>query len=102
MLILEGKTVLAIAPHIDDVELGCGATIHRLCAKNDVYYLGMSLPPLVGRETFMAEFREAVSIIGIRQDRIMLRDYDPRNLFEVRSEILQWFYDLNKELKPDL
>jgi LmbE family N-acetylglucosaminyl deacetylase len=32
----------------------------------------------------------------------MLRDYDPRNLFESRSEILQHFYDLYRELKPDL
>ena len=28
--------------------------------------------------------------------------FDPRNLFDSRSEILQIFYDLNTELRPDL
>ncbi len=102
MISLTGKTIVAIAPHIDDVELGLGATIHRLSKTNTVYYIGLSLPPLVGRETFMDEFRESSKILGLDEERIILRDYDPRNLFEARSDILQLLYDLNQSLKPDL
>lgn len=102
MLKLTNKTVLAIAPHIDDVELGAGATIHQLSFSNSVYYVGLSLPPLVNREVFMREFQCSTRELGIDQSRIILRDYDPRNLFDARSEILQLLYDLNKELKPDL
>ena len=102
MLTLKDKTVLAIAPHIDDVELGAGATIHHLVKDNRVYYVGLSLPPLVERPVFMAEFRESAACLGLDPARIILRDNDPRNLFDARSDILQLFYDLNKELKPDL
>jgi LmbE family N-acetylglucosaminyl deacetylase len=102
MFSIANKTVLAVAPHVDDVELGVGASIHHLAKNNEVYYVALSLPPLVDKVVFMQEFRESVKYLGIDQSRIILRDYDPRNLFDSRSEILQLFFDLNKKLKPDL
>jgi LmbE family N-acetylglucosaminyl deacetylase len=102
MFSITKKTVLAVAPHVDDVELGVGASIHHLAKDNDVYYVALSLPPLVDKPVFMQEFQESVKYLGIEQSRIILRDYDPRNLFDSRSEILQLFFDLNKKLKPDL
>lgn len=102
MLSLTNKTIVAVAPHIDDVELGAGATVHHLAKSNKVYYVGLSLPPLVEREALMKEFHESSHILGLHPSRVMLRDYDPRNLFESRSEILQLLYELNQRLKPDL
>lgn len=102
MLSIKGKNVLAISAHIDDVELGAGATIHHLAKENRIHYVGLSLPPLVGRDTFMAEFQKSASHLGLAPDRITLRDFDPRNLFDSRTDILQLFYDLNQQLKPDL
>ena len=102
MLDYHGKTILAIAPHIDDVELGAGATIYNLSKNNDVYYIGLSLPPLVDIEEIVHEFRESAKCLGLKPENIILRNYDPRNLFDSRSEILQLFYDLNKQYKPDL
>jgi LmbE family N-acetylglucosaminyl deacetylase len=102
LLNLVDRTILAIAPHIDDVELGAGATIHKLSRNNRVHYVGLSLPPLVERGTFLAEFRASVGHLGIDPARILLRDYDPRDLFDSRGEILQLFYDLNRDLSPDL
>ena len=51
MLNLSGKQFLSLAPHIDDVEFGAGATIYQLGKDNLIYYIGLSLPPLVERET---------------------------------------------------
>jgi LmbE family N-acetylglucosaminyl deacetylase len=102
MLDYQGKTILAIAPHIDDVELGAGATIYNLGKNNDVYYIGLSVPPLVDIEGFMQEFKDSVKCLGLKPENIILRNYDPRNLFDSRSEILQLLYDLNKQYKPDL
>lgn len=102
MIRLENKTIFAIAPHIDDVELGAGGTIYQLGKTNTVYYIGLSLPPLVNNETLLNEFHTSSVILGIKPDNIILKSYDPRNLFEVRMEILQFFYDLNKQYKPDL
>lgn len=102
MIQLRDKRVVAIAPHIDDVELGAGATVYRLAKENEVHYVGLSLPPLVDAETFMCEFRESCAVLGLCADRTILRDYDPRDLFSTRSEILQLFYDLARDLRPDL
>lgn len=102
MLEVNNKTIFAIAPHVDDVELGAGATIYELGKRNTVYYLGLSLPPLVDKEVLLSEFHESARILGIKPENTILKDYDPRNLFDTRSEILQLFYDLNKKLKPDV
>lgn len=102
MISLRDRKVLAIAPHVDDVELGAGATIHQLGKHNEVYYIGLSCPPLVKQDVFMSEFRTSARILGLDPARIILRNFDPRNLFDARGEILQLLYDLSKEIKPDL
>ena len=39
------KKILVIAPHADDVELGCGATVAKLVdEQKDVYYAVFSFP----------------------------------------------------------
>ena len=96
------KTIFAIAPHVDDVELGAGGTIYQLGKTNTVYYIGLSLPPLVEEKALLSEFHESTKILGIRPENIILKNYDPRNLFNVRLEILQFFYDLNMKYKPDV
>ncbi len=102
MLELTGKTIFAIAPHVDDVELGAGGTIYQLGKTNEVYYIGLSLPPLVEGKTLLSEFHESAKILGIKPENVILKNYDPRNLFDVRLEILQFFYDLNQKHNPDI
>jgi LmbE family N-acetylglucosaminyl deacetylase len=102
MLNFHGQTILAIAPHLDDVELGCGATVYHLNKTNAVYYVGLSLPPLVERERLMQEFYQATACLKLDPARFILRDYNPRNLFDARADILQLLYDLNKSLQPAL
>ena len=58
MLSFTNRRIIAIAPHIDDVELGAGATVPRLAPRtNEVHYVGLSLPPLVDVGTSCREFR---------------------------------------------
>ena len=102
MLTIKGKRILAISPHIDDVELGAGGSIYQLGQDNEIWYLGLSLPPMVDKEPFMKEFDASSAILGLKPERIILQDFDPRNLFATRAEILQLFYDLNQDIRPDL
>jgi LmbE family N-acetylglucosaminyl deacetylase len=102
MLSLTDRKILAIAPHVDDVELGAGASIYQLSKKNEVCYVGLSLPPLVDAEAILEEFRASSRILGLDSKRVILKNFDPRNLFDSRGEILQLFYELNRDLKPDL
>ncbi|MDC0324457.1 PIG-L family deacetylase [Akkermansiaceae bacterium] len=102
MLNIKNKKILVVAPHVDDVELGMGATVHRLKDHNEIYYLGLSFPPNVDFGEFRREFDESCEILGIKAENIMLKDFCPRDMVNRRSEILQEFYDLNRNLKPDL
>lgn len=102
MLNLVGKTIIAVSAHVDDIELGAGATLHALAKENRVHYVGLSIPPDVEREVFMSEYRESAKILGIDPSLTLLRNFDPRNLFEARIDILQLFHDLNVAVKPDL
>lgn len=99
---IKNKKILAIAPHLDDIELGLGGTIHKLSADNEIHYLGLSMPPLVTKDGFMNEFWESCEHLKLSKERMVLKDYNPRDLFKDRMEILQLFYDTNKQLKPDI
>jgi LmbE family N-acetylglucosaminyl deacetylase len=104
MLDFKNKKIVVIAPHLDDIELGLGATLKLLAKEksNEIHYVGLSLPPLVERESFMKEFWKSNEYFGIPSENYHLYDFDPRNLFDVRMDILQIFYDLGKKIKPDL
>jgi len=99
---IKNKKILAIAPHLDDIELGVGGTIYKLGKENEVHYLGLSLPPLVPHDSFMNEFWESAFHLGLSKNRMILKNYDPRDLFKDRMDILQLFYNTNKALKPDI
>lgn len=102
MLSFANKKVIAIAPHVDDVELGAGATIYRLAKTNEVWYVGLSVPPLVEPDVFMCEFTASSRVLGLAPERTILKSFDPRNLFDSRGDILQLFYELSRDLRPDL
>jgi len=99
---IKNKVILAIAPHLDDIELGVGGTIYKLGKENTVHYLGLSMPPLVEHNSFMKEFWESARHLGLSKEKMILKNYDPRDLFKDRMDILQLFYDTNKEIKPDI
>jgi LmbE family N-acetylglucosaminyl deacetylase len=104
MLDFKNKKIIVVAPHLDDIELGLGGTLNKLSVNggNEIHYIGLSLPPLVDKVIFMDEFWNSNKYFNIPKENYHLYDYDPRNLFDVRMEILQHFYDLGKKIKPDL
>lgn len=91
------RKVLVISPHTDDGECGAGGTISRLVDEgSEVHYLALSAPT----EELKEECTRATKLLGVKSTRIM--EFPRRQLQEHRQEILQLFYDLDKELKPDL
>jgi LmbE family N-acetylglucosaminyl deacetylase len=102
MLTLKGQRILAIAPHIDDVETGAGGALHAWSADNEVHYLGLSIPPNVDKASFLEEFRNSLEALDISSDRVMRKEYNPRDLASVRVQILDEFYHLKQDLKPDV
>lgn len=102
------KRILVLAPHTDDGELGCGGSIAKFCAAGkEVYYAAFclcskSLPTGMAANTLELECRKATSLLGIAPERLILFNYEVRNLPQSRQQILEELLQLNSRIQPDL
>lgn len=102
------KRILVLAPHTDDGELGCGASIVRFIEEGaDVYYAAFStadesVPAEFPKDQLAIEVKEATKILGIADDHLFVFQYQVRKLNYVRQEILEKLIELREDLKPDI
>ncbi len=105
---LENKRVLVLAPHTDDGELGCGATIAKLIeANSEVYYAAFStadesVPKGFPSNQLEIEVKAATKKLGIKKDNLFVYKYHVRKLNYVRQEILEALIKLRDEVKPEV
>ena len=102
------KRILVLAPHTDDGEFGCGATISKFIAEGkEVFYAAFSLaeesvPPPFPKNILEIEVKAATKKLGIDPENLILFKYRVRRFAQFRQEILEDLVKLNGELKPDL
>lgn len=102
------KTILVLAPHTDDGELGCGGSIAKFISEGkQVYYAAFSLcskslPAGMPADTLAHECKKAASALGIPPDNVILFDFEVRNFPKLRQEILEELVNLRKKINPDL
>lgn len=100
------KKALVLAPHTDDGELGCGATISRLISEGcEVYYVAftdckIALPIGFPLDTLEKEMMRSTKLLQI--NKVSLLDFPLRNFDTRRQEILDVMVDIKNEYKPDL
>ena len=101
-------TVLVLAPHTDDGELGCGGTIHKLLALGKrVIYVAFStceesVPEGFPKDVLSKEVKAATQALGIPSEDLVILNYQVRYFPRDRQAILEDMVRLNKEYKPDL
>ena len=106
-MITAWKRVLVLAPHTDDGEFGCGATLARLVdGGTEVRYVAFSiatrsLPEGFPPDTLAREVREATAELGISEELLDVHDFEVRTFPEHRQEILELLIGLWEEWKPD-
>ena len=102
------KRILVLAPHTDDGELGCGATIALALEQGaTVNYVAFSsaadsLPPGTPPDQLVVEVRAATQLLGIPPERLIVEDYTVRRLNEHRQQILERLIELRESLCPQL
>jgi LmbE family N-acetylglucosaminyl deacetylase len=102
------KKILVLAPHTDDGELGCGASIHKFASEGkEVFYVAFSictksLPEHMHPMTLANEVKKATEILGVKKENLILFDFDVRHFPSHRQEILEEMIKLNASIKPDL
>ena len=100
--------ILILAPHTDDGELGCGATIAKYIQEgHKVYYAAFStasqsLKPEFESDQLVKEVREATRILGIDPENLIIFDYEVRKLNYHRQEILDEMVELSRRIDPDI
>jgi len=98
-----GKRVLFLGAHPDDIELGCGALLHNITKQTDVLCVTLSdnqkNPDL---QNVKGEHFDAMSVLGIPEEKIILGPFTTRLFPNARQEILEYFLKLRKDFKPDL
>jgi N-acetylglucosamine malate deacetylase 1 len=101
------ERAVVLAPHTDDGEFGCGATMTRLVeAGADVRYVAFSiatrsLPAGFAPDTLAREVREATAEIGIPAANLTVHDFDVRTFPGHRQAILELLIEIWNEWRPD-
>jgi LmbE family N-acetylglucosaminyl deacetylase len=101
--------IMVFAPHTDDGEIGCGGSIAKFIEEGkELYYVAFS----IARTSAMAngfpenileiEVKEAVDVLGIPGDHLVLYDFPVRRFPEYRQDVLQEMIKLKTEIQPDL
>jgi LmbE family N-acetylglucosaminyl deacetylase len=93
--------VLVLAPHTDDAELGCGATITKHLQNGDYVFVlvlcvqSPDIPPGILKD----EFVRSMQIIGVRFYQTNV--FTMRKLSEVRQFVLDALIKDKRDVKPD-
>lgn len=104
-----GKRLLFLAPHTDDVELGCGGTLARVIEEEAEIYVSafstaeQSLPEGAPAGRLREEFLSAMTqVLEIPKERVRTYDYPVRRLSYYRQEVLEDLVQLKKDINPDI
>ena len=102
------KTILVLAPHTDDGEFGCGASISKFLDQGSrVIYAAFSAAeqsvlPHLPKDILRTEVKAATSILGISDEDCLILDFEVRKFPQNRQTILDSLIKLDKDYKPDL
>ncbi len=102
------QKILALSPHTDDIEFGCGATLARLQEEGAEIYTAVfssckkSVPNDLPKDILIQEMHQSVDLLDIPRKNRNLFDYPVREFPKFRQEILENLVELRKILDPDL
>ncbi len=98
-----GKRVLFLGAHPDDIEIGCGALIHRIVNRTEILCVTLSdnqkNPDL---KNVKKEHLESMKVLGVPEEKIIFGPFVTRVFPDSRQDILEYFLDLRRTFKPDL
>lgn len=102
------QSVLALAPHTDDIEFGAGGLLCRLLESGaqvrSIAFCNawQSLPPELPPDTLLKEVQEAHARLGIPLHHLELFDFPVRDFYSHRQQILELMVRKKKEWEPDI
>ena len=105
---VKGKTVLALSPHTDDIELSCGGTLSKFLERGAKVYCAVfsicrdSVPEGFPKDVLGVEVRKSLETLGVLPENLTVLDFDVRTFEAHRQAVLDELIKLRRALKPDL
>jgi N-acetylglucosamine malate deacetylase 1 len=105
---IHNKRILVLAPHTDDGEFGCGASISKLIEQgNTVVYMAFSacqqsVLPQFPQDILITEVKQATNTLGIFEKNLILLNYEVRTFNYRRQEILDDILRVKKDVNPEI
>ena len=102
-MIFYGKRVLFLGAHPDDIELGCGALIHRIARLSELLCVTLSdnqKNPLLSN--VVDEQYKSMAILGVPRERVVFGPFTTRVFPQARQDILEYFLKLRSDFQPDI
>lgn len=102
------QKILVLAPHTDDAELGCGASLARFLEEGAEIHVAAfsvaraSLPNGADPNMLRNEFLASMQVLGIPSTNVYVYDYEVRMLSYHRQEVLDDLIKLRSSIHPDL
>lgn len=104
----KAKRILIVSAHADDMEIGCGGTVHKLLKEGkEIYQLVLSFnlkgtPVGVTAETIKREVYSGAKILGLKKENIFIENFENRTFPEHRQKILDTLWQYRRKLNPDV
>jgi N-acetylglucosamine malate deacetylase 1 len=102
------NSVLILAPHTDDAELGCGGTIAKFVEEGRNVHVASfsiaedSVPAGFSKDALLREFNNAMQVLGVKKDNLYIRKFKVRHFPRYRQEILEEIVKMRDKVKPDI
>jgi len=108
MKTLPFQRILALSPHPDDIEFGCGGILARLLEQGAEIHTAVfspcfaSVPEGFPKDILFQEMGEAADVFGIPKAHRHTFEFPVRRFSERRQDILEEMVRLKHDLQPDL
>lgn len=102
------RSILVLAPHTDDAELGCGGAIAKAVEAGDRVAVvafsdaEQSLPKGSPPTRLRDEMRASLNVLGISDDAMFIERFPVRNFDQHRQAILDRMIAYRSQFAPDL
>lgn len=97
-----GTRILMIGAHPDDIELGCGGTLVKLCTGSDIRCLVLSDRMDTGSPRNVREMYGSLEVLGIPADAVQVAHFPTRAFTGYRREIRETLLAARRLLLPEI
>ena len=97
------RRILFLGGHPDDIELGCGAFLHKIAGYSEVRCITLSdnsrNPEL---KNIVSEHLASLKTLGVLDEQVSIGEFETRKFPQQRQEILEYLFHHRQAFKPDM